>query len=242
MCPLRLIINSAAQKQQGTGSRARGEKMTDSTRHGNAGVTRQWCGGRMRLPGYATGAALLTCLLLPVAAQATIDVTVNETIVPDNCELTLGGLDGTGALDWGNLDASTLSTTGAVSAVKTFTLALTKCGNTYGSTVPTITVSGNTPSIPASAQYQFRDAKSKAKNVGFILRFNDSKVTWVGGANPPNLKSGTTIAEKNGDLTLPATWKNGTPMNIAVALSTGDLTGQTAGYVQAGVTFTFEYK
>lgn len=189
------------------------------------------------------GVLLPAYLMLSGPVQAaTTDVTVNETIVPDNCELGFTGLDGFDGLDWGTIPSESMSTAGAVSDVKTFNIVLTKCGNDYGSAVPTITVTG-TPAgtTPATAKWQFRDANSKSQGVGFILRYGDSSVTWVGGAKPPNLFNGARIATTGGDVTMLSTWKT-TPMPVAVALSTGDLTGQTAGTVRASVTFTFEYK
>ncbi|ULH10501.1 fimbrial protein [Serratia marcescens] len=192
--------------------------------------------------GYVLGVVLLTGTLFTTDAQALVNVTVNETITPDNCEVTLAGLDGSGALDWGQLPSSTLSGKNATSSVKTFTLALTKCGNSYGTRVPTITVQGTTLGTPATGVYQFRNANSKATGMGYILRFNDTKVTWVGGASPPNLKKNATIAPTGGDVLLPANWKTGTPINVAVALSTGDQTVQSAGDINAAITFTFEYQ
>lgn len=182
-------------------------------------------------------------LFFPTTASAVVNVTVNETIVPDHCEVSLSGLDAVDSLDWGNLSSESLSTPGAVSDVKTFNLSLTKCGNSYGSTVPTITVSGTAVGASStSAEYLFRQPNSVAQGVGFILRFNDTSVTWIGGGKDPNLKNGTIISPSGGDLMLPGTWKSGTPIPIAVALSTGDLNRPLAGYVQGSVAFTFEYK
>ncbi|WII85139.1 hypothetical protein N5863_29030 (plasmid) [Klebsiella pasteurii] len=182
-------------------------------------------------------------LYLPATVSAAVHVTVNETIVPEHCEVNLSGLDAAESMDWGNLTSESLNKPAAVSEVKIFNLSLTKCGNSYGSTVPTITVSGSAiGTIPASSEYLFRQSSSKAQGVGFIMRFNDTSVTWIGKGNDPNLKNGTIISTSGGDLKLPENWKTGAPIPIAVALSTGDLNRQTAGYVQGSVSFTFEYK
>lgn len=188
-------------------------------------------------------AALMFCFFFISIACATVKVTVNETIVPDHCEVNLTGFDAADSMDWGNISSESLSTPGSVSDVKVFSLSLTKCGNSYGSTVPTITVSGTSiGTTPASSEYLFWQPSSKAQGVGFIMRFNDTSVTWIGKGNDPNLKNGTVISTSGGDLALPGNWKSGTPIPIAVALSTGDLSSQSAGYIQGSVTFTFEYK
>lgn len=191
----------------------------------------------------ALAASLIVCLCFISITRATVKVSVNETIIPDHCEVNLTSLDGNDSMDWGDIPSETLSTAGAVSDVKILNLSLTKCGNSYGSTVPTITISGTSiGTIPPSSKYIFLEPGSKAEGMGFIMRFNDTSVTWIGKGKDPNLKNGTVISNSGGDLPLPSNWKTGTPIPIAVAISTGDISRQSSGYIQGSVSFTFEYK
>ncbi|MFW7226921.1 MULTISPECIES: fimbrial protein [unclassified Serratia (in: enterobacteria)] len=98
------------------------------------------------LPAWAAG--LMLHLSLVSAAHASnpttkVDVPVQALITPAPCTVALTGLTG-GVLDLGSQTSESLSTAGAAVGGKSFNVSLTQCGGDIGTTVPTITMSGET--------------------------------------------------------------------------------------------------
>jgi type 1 fimbria pilin len=210
----------------------------------------------MKLVGTRAGAlivqelvtilALGTLFFLPgvvrIATAAPTDVTLNTFIVPDPCDVTLGGGDMTaGAIDFGDIDSSTLSAKEQYTPSKTFNVQLSNCGADLpnGSSIkPKITVTGTVIGTGTDL-FLFRDTDSTANNLGFIFRFNDTTVTW-GGPKGGNVQNGSVF-----DLSGITNWKNGN-IPVAVAVSSGSsatVNGKgAAGLLKASVKFTFDYK
>ncbi|HHL0960353.1 TPA: fimbrial protein [Serratia marcescens] len=202
-----------------------------------------------RRPFLAWAASLMLHLSLVSAVHAAtkVDVPVQALITPAPCTVQLTGLTG-GVLDLGSQTSESLSAAGAVVGGKSFNVSLTQCGGDIGTTVPTITVSGETVGAAVTGgDFLFRDtASSTAENVGFIFHFGGTSVTWpdTDATTKKNLKNGSVInltANTEGAV-LPATWKT-TPIPVGVAVSTGgSASGLVAGDLQAKVTFTFDYQ
>jgi len=201
-----------------------------------------------RMSLHALGTSMLSLLLvLPAVAATKVDVPVSALITPAPCTVSLTGMTSGSTLDLGSLSSDSLSSAGAVLGTKSFNVSLTQCGGDIGSTVPTITVTGNSVGAGVTGgDFLFRDAgSSTAQNVGFIFRFNDTTVAWADtDPKKKNLKPGSVInlTPNTEGAVLPGTWKT-TPIPVAVAVSTGGgASGLVAGDLQAGVTFTFDYQ
>lgn len=198
--------------------------------------------GKLLCPVAVFFSLLFMLLPLPESAMAApINVTVNSMIVPDPCEVSLGGGDmSSGRISFADLESSDLSEPGQSSPSMSFNIQLSNCGNDYGSTQPTITVTGTTVGVVSPDTFLFRGANSDAENLGFIFRFNSTSVTWGGGSDK-NIENGSSF----GVAQFPSDWKNGV-IPVAVAVSSGDsetVNGKgRAGLLEASVTFAFDYK
>ena len=210
-------------------------------------MTRQVNRALRLLPASGVGVMLSLSLVPAVQAATTVDVPVQALITPAPCTVALTGLTG-GVLDLGSQTSESLSAAGAAVGGKSFNVSLTQCGGDIGTTIPTITVSGETLGAAVTGgDFLFRDsANSTAKNVGFIFHFGGTSVNWPDSVatTKKNLKNGSVItptANTEGAV-LPATWKT-TPIPVGVAVSTGGgVSGLGAGGLQAKVTFTFDYQ